>query len=85
MNMVNFILMEEVDKIIPKVKKTLGSNYSGSYDEEIFLEGSQVDMSRTSQRPIEVEEILVPCKPLRMEISLDGSFETPRIEIFEQE
>ena len=58
MNMVNFILMEEVDDIIPEVEKTLGSDYSGSYDEEIILEGSQVDMLRISQRPMEVEEIV---------------------------
>ena len=41
MNMVNFVLMEEVDKIIPKVKRTPRLDYSGSYDEEIILEGSQ--------------------------------------------
>ena len=34
---------------------------------------------------MEVEEILVPCKPLQMEISLDSSFKTPRIETLEQE
>ena len=49
MNMVNFVLMEEVDEIIPKVKGTLGLNYSGShYDKEIILEGSQVDTLRIS-------------------------------------
>ena len=41
MNMVNFVLMEEVDEIILKIKRTLGSDYSGSYDKEIILEGSQ--------------------------------------------
>ena len=46
MNMVNFILMEEIDEIILEVEKTLRSDYSSSYDEEIVLEGSQVDMSR---------------------------------------
>ena len=86
MNMVNFILMEEIDEIIPEVEKTLRSDYSSSYDEEIILEGSQVDMSRISQRPMRVEEVLVPCQPLlRMEISLDSGFETPRMETLEQE
>ena len=48
MNMVNFVLMEEVDKIISKVKKTLRSNYSDSYYKEIILEGSQVNTLRIS-------------------------------------
>ena len=30
MNMVNFVLMEEVDEIILEVKRTLGSDYLGS-------------------------------------------------------
>ena len=49
------------------------------------MEGSQVDMSRISQRPMRVEEVLVPCQPLRMEISLDSSSEAPRMETLEQE
>ena len=61
MNMVNFVLMEEVDEIITKVKRTLGSDYSGSYDKEIILEGSQADTSRISQRPMRVDEIPIPC------------------------
>ena len=48
MNMVNFVLMKEVEKIIPEVKRTPRSNYSGSYDKEIILEGSQADTSRIS-------------------------------------
>ena len=35
MNMVNFVLMEDVDKIIPKVKRTPRLHYLGSYKEEI--------------------------------------------------
>ena len=76
MNMVNFVLMEEVDEIIPKVKRTLGSDYSNSYDKEIILEGLQANTSRINQRPMRVEEIPVPCMRLQMEISLDSSFET---------
>ena len=38
MNMVNFVLMEEVDEIILEVKRTLGLDYSGSYDKEITLD-----------------------------------------------
>ena len=84
MNMVNFVLMEKVDKISPKVKRTPGSNYSTSYDEEIILKGLQVDTSKINQRPMRIDEIPVPCMPLQMEISLDGSFETPRIETIER-
>ena len=42
-------------------------------------------MSRISQRPMRVEEVLVPCQPLRMEISLDSSSEASRMETLEQE
>ena len=38
MNMVSFILMEEVDEIILKVKKAPRLDYSSSYDKEIILE-----------------------------------------------
>ena len=68
-----------------KVKRTLGSNYSGSYDEEIILEGSQADTSRISQRPMRVDAIPVPCMPLQMEISLDGSSKTLRNDKIEEE
>ena len=46
MNMVNFVLMEEVNEIILEVKRTLGLDYTDSYDEEIILEGLQADISR---------------------------------------
>ena len=59
MNMVNFVLMEEVDETIPKAKRTPGSDYSSSYDEEIILEGLQVDASRISQIPMRGDEIRV--------------------------
>ena len=49
MNMVNFVLMEKVDKIILELKRTPRLDYSSSYyDEEIILEGSQIDTSRIS-------------------------------------
>ena len=85
MSMVNFVLMEEVDEIIPKVKRTPGSDYSGSYDKEIILEGSQADTSRINQRLVRIEEIRVPCKPLQMKISLDGSSKTLRVKTLEKE
>ena len=83
MSMVNFVLMEEVEEIIPKVKRTLGSDYFGSYGKEIILEGLQADTSRINRRPMRVEDIPIPCMPLWMEISLDGSFETLRMETIE--
>ena len=85
MNMVNFVLMEEVEKIILKVKSTLRSDYSGSCDVEIILEGSQVDTLRINQRTMRVDEIPIPCLPLQMEISLDSVSKTPRnVEIEEE-
>ena len=76
MNMVNFVLMEEVGEVIWEVRRTPRSDYSGSYDEEIILEGLEADTSRTKQIPMRLDEILVSCMPLRMEISLDSNFET---------
>ena len=32
-----------------------------------------------------VDEIPIPCMPLQMKISLDGNFETPRMETIERE
>ena len=78
MNMVSFVIMEEVDEIILEVKKTLGLDYSGSYDEKIIVEGSQVDTLRICQGSMRADEIPVPCMPLQTEISLDGSLETFR-------
>ena len=76
MNMVNFVLLEEVAKVISKVRRTPRLDYSSSYDEEIILEGLEADTSRISQRLLRSDETLVSCMPLRMEISLDGGFET---------
>ena len=64
MNMVKFFLMEEVDDIIPKGKRTPRSDYPSSYDKEIVLERSQADTSRIKQRPMRAYEIPIPCMPL---------------------
>ena len=73
MNMVNFVLMEEVDEIIPEAKRAPVSDYLGIYDEEIILEGLEADTSRINQRTMRLDETPVLCVPLRMEISLDDS------------
>ena len=72
MNVVSFLLMEEVDEIIPEVKRALGSDYIGSYEEEIIFEGSKVDTSRIIQRPFRPDEMPASCMPLHIEISIDG-------------
>ena len=43
------------------------------------------DLKWICQEPMRVEEVLAPCQPLRMEISLDSNSETPRMETLEQE
>ena len=74
MNMVSFIFMEEVDKVILEVRRVLGSDYSNNYDEEIVLEGLEVETLRINQRPMRQDEMPVSCMPLCMEISLDDDF-----------
>ena len=76
MNMVSFVPMKQVDKVIPKVKRALILDYSGSYAEAIILAVPKIDTSRTSQRPMRPNEIRVSCMRLGMEISLDGGFKT---------
>ena len=66
MNMVNFVLMEEVDKVTLEVNKAPKLDYLGSYNEEIIFEGSEVDISRINQRPLRKDEIQVSCMPLQM-------------------
>ena len=47
MNMVSFVLMEEVNKVIPEEKQSpSGSNYMGNYDKEIILERFEVNTSK---------------------------------------
>ena len=64
MNVVNFVLMEEVDEVIPKANKIPRSNDLGSYDEEIILEGSKAETSRISQSLMRQDELQVLCTPL---------------------
>ena len=65
-----------MDKNILEVRRTPRLNYSNSYDKEIILEGLEADTLRITQRPMRLDEILVLCMPLQIEISLDSSSKT---------
>ena len=64
MNMVSFVLMEEVNKVIFEVKRVPALDYSDSYDEEIILVGSKAHTLKVRQLPMSFDDILISCMPL---------------------